>query len=73
VRSAHESWAQKKVLGRIAGRRELREDDDVRGCSARVGERREDPLPVAVEIPDDDVQLSERDPQGFRLTVTNRV
>jgi hypothetical protein len=73
VRGTHESRAEEEILGRVSGRRELREDDEVCASRARVAQRCEDRLAVSFEIPDDDVQLRERDPQGFRLTVTNRV
>ena len=71
VRCADEAGPQEKVLGRVARRRELREDDEIGAGGARLLEAAEDPGPVAPEIPDDAVELCERDPQGFRLTVTN--
>jgi hypothetical protein len=72
-RGPYESRPQEQVLGRVAGHRELREDGEVGLGGARFGEEGEDLLAVAVEVSDDRVQLGEREPQGFRLTVTNRV
>jgi len=70
---ADESRSQEEVLRRVAGYGELREDDEVGLGGARVGEEGDDLLAIAVEVPDDGVQLCERQSQGFRLTVTNRV
>jgi hypothetical protein len=72
-RGTYEARPQKQVLGRVAGHRELREDDEVGLGGTRLGEEGEDLVAVSLEVPDDGVQLGEREPQGFRLTVTNRV
>ncbi len=73
-----ESWAartklgpKKQVLGRIAGRRELGEHDQIGSDAACLGDVLEDLLPVAVEVAHNGVQLSQSESQGFRLTVTN--
>jgi len=73
VCGSHESWPQEEILRWVAGRRELGEDDEVGFGGGRLVDGAEDLGTVAVEVADDDVQLSERDSQGFRLTVTNRV
>ena len=73
ARGPHEPGPEEEVLGRITGDRELREDDEIGAFAPCVGEEREDLLAVAGEVADDCIQLRERDPQGFRLTVTNRV
>jgi hypothetical protein len=70
---AHEPGPEEEILGRVAGRGELGIDDEVRPCSVSVAERREDLRAISVEVADDGIQLCERDSQGFRLTVTNRV
>src|SRR5262249_43235544 len=62
---------EQEVLGRISGDRELGEDDEIGARRPRRGEFAEDLRLVALEVADDAVQLCERDPQGFRLTVTN--
>ena len=71
VRCADEAGAEEQILGWVAGDGELGEDDEIGACAARLGEGREDPLAVAVEVADDGVQLRESDPQGFRLIVAN--
>ena len=85
ARGANEPGTQQQVLRRIPGHGELRQDDEVRGRPLCVRDRRGDPLDVAVEVADDDVQLREGDPhrrilaarvgtsprRGFRLSVTN--
>ena len=73
ARGPHEPGPEKEVLGRVAGDRELREDDEIGAFAPCVGEEREDLLAVAGEVADDRVQLRERDPQGLPFTVTNRV
>ncbi len=70
---AYEPGPEEEILGRVAGRGELGIDDELRPCSAGLAERREDLRAIAVEVADDRIQLCERDSQGFRLTVTNRV
>ena len=73
ARRAHEPRPKEQILGRVARDRELGEDDEIgAGVPARSRSRRIfSRLPS--RSPDDHVQLCERDPQGFRLTVTNRV
>jgi hypothetical protein len=58
---------KEEVLRRVAGDRELREDDEIGLRPPCVGEEGEDPLAVAVEISDHGVELGERKSQGFRL------
>jgi hypothetical protein len=70
---AYEPGPEQEILGRVAGRGELGIDDEIRPRSAGVAQRREDLRAIAVEVADDRIQLCERDSQGFRLTVTNRV
>ena len=52
---------QEQILGRVAGDRQLGEEDEVGARAARLLEPREDPLAVAVEIADDGVDLGERE------------
>jgi hypothetical protein len=68
-----ESGSEQEILGRIARDRELGEDDEIGVRLACPGEARENLLAVSLEVADDAVDLRERDPQGFRLTVTNLV
>ena len=71
---ADESRPEQEVLGRVAGDRELGEHDEIGRRAAGFGDRTRDPLDVAVEIADDDVQLGERESHrvaSFRLTITN--
>ena len=68
---ADEGGPQEEVLGRVPRRRELREENEIGAGGARLSEAAEDLRPVASEVPDDAVELRERDSQGFRLTVTN--
>ena len=72
-RGLDERRPQEQVLGRVAGRGKLGDDDEIRLGGLRLGDGSEDRLPVAVEVSDDRIQLCERDSQGFRLTVTNLV
>ncbi len=58
---ADEPRAQQQVLRRVAGDRELREEDEVGAGIPRRGEPVEDPGPIAVEIADDAVDLGERE------------
>ena len=58
---ADERRAQQQVLRRVAGDRELREEDEVGAGVPRRGEPVEDAGPVAVEIADDAVDLGERE------------
>ena len=62
---------QQQVLGRIAGDRELREDDEVGGVRLGLGEALEDQLPVPVEIADDRVDLGQCEPHGLSLAVSD--
>ena len=73
ARGAYEPGPKEEILGRVAGRGELRIDDEIGLRSAGLAERREDLRAIALEVADDRIQLCERDSQGFRLTVTNRV
>jgi len=70
---AQKPGTEKEILGRVARDRELRENGEVGACGARVRERSEDLLAVPGEVADDDVDLREREPQSFRLSVTNLV
>jgi hypothetical protein len=75
LRGADEAWPEQQVLGRVAGDRQLGEEDDVRVGLLRLGEPVEDALAVAVEVADDGVDLGERESHrcslGFRLSVEN--
>jgi hypothetical protein len=71
VRGPDERGPEQQVLGRVPGRRELGEDDEVGTGRTRPREALEDLRAIAVEVSDDDVDLREGDPQGFRLSVTN--
>jgi hypothetical protein len=73
VRSPYEPGPKEQILGRIPGRGELGKDDEICTRLLRALDVAQDPLAVPVEVAHDDVQLRERDSQGFRLTVTNRV
>ena len=68
---ADEAGPQEEVLGRVSRRRELRKEDEIGAGVARLSEAAEDLGSVSLEVPDDAVELCERDSQGFRLTVTN--
>ena len=72
ARRAEEAGAQQQILGRVAGDGELGEEDEVapRPAPRRSGGHQ---LAVAVEVADDRVDLREREPQGFRLSVENLV
>ncbi len=70
---AHESGPEEKILGRVAGGGELGIHDEIGPCRTSLLERLEDHRAIAAEVADDRIQLRERDSQGFRLTVTNRV
>ena len=48
---------QQQVLGRVAGDRQLGEDDEIAARGLRLLVGVEDPLGVAVEVADDDVDL----------------
>ncbi len=62
-----------RVLGRIAGDRELREEHEVGARVPRLVEPGRDPVGIAGEVADDAVQLgkSESHPTSFILTVEN--
>jgi hypothetical protein len=62
---AHEAGPEQQVLGRVAGDRELREEDEVGVRVARLREPAQDPLPVPVQVADDDIDLGEREPHVF--------
>jgi hypothetical protein len=71
LRRADEPWPQEEILRRVAGDRELREEDEVGARGLRLVEPVEDQLLVAVEVADDGVDLRERQPHSFRLPVEN--
>ncbi len=73
ARGADETGPEKEILGWIAARRELGEDDEIGSGWPSLVQRREDPRAIAVEVADDGIQLCKRDSHSFRLTVTNRV
>ena len=57
-----EAVLQQEVLGRVADHGELGHRDEVAPLLGAVGEGAEDPLHVAVEVPDGEVQLGEPEP-----------
>ena len=84
ARSVQEPRPQEEILRRVAGDRELGQDDDVGPGALCLPHGAHDLLDVPVEISDDDVQLRESQPhpdilsavsyerpRGFRLTITN--
>ena len=60
-----EARAKQEVLRRVAGDRELGEEDDVCAGLLRLVEPREDPLAVPVEVADRRVDLGERESHRF--------
>ena len=62
LRRTDEPGAEQEVLGRVAGHRELREDDEVCGVALRLCESLEDQLAVPLEIADDRIDLGECEP-----------
>ena len=66
---ADERGAEQEVLRRIAGDRELREDDELGAGVARLGDPPDDAVAVAVEVADGRVDLGQSDLHSFRLTV----
>ena len=67
---------QQEILRRIAGDRELGQEDDVRLLRARIGESSENALAVALQVTDDRVDLGESKPHrdnstGLRLSGEN--
>ena len=74
LRRADERRAQQQVLGRVAGDRELGEEDELRACRARVRQTGENALAVAVQVADDSVDLGESKPHrgGFYRFATLR-
>jgi hypothetical protein len=52
-----------QVLGRVAGQRELGEDHQVGAGGGRLGVGAQHPPDIAVEVPDDRVDLRPREPQ----------
>ncbi len=79
ARRLQKAGAEQQVLRRIAGHRELGEEDEVRAGRSRLAERADDLVAVPAEVADDDIQLCERDPHrgfgplspSFRLIVEN--
>ena len=69
LRRADEARAQEQVLRRVAGHRELREEREVGALVARLAEAGEDQVAIPLEVADDGVDLREREPHRFRLTV----
>ena len=57
LRGADEARAQEKVLGRVAGDRELGEEDDVGRRLFRLLQPGENPLAVSLEVADSRVDL----------------
>jgi hypothetical protein len=55
VCGSYESWPQEEILGWVAGRRELGEDEEVGFGRRRFVDGAEDLGAVAVEVADDDV------------------
>ncbi len=60
--SAHEARAKQQVLGRVAGNRELGQEDEVGARAFRFADAVEDPLAVALEVADGRVDLRESQP-----------
>jgi hypothetical protein len=56
---------EQQVLGRVARRRELREQDDLRARVAGAGDVLADPGRVALEVADARVDLGEGETDGF--------
>jgi hypothetical protein len=71
ARRADEARPDQQILGRVAGDRELREEDEVGAGVLRLLDPRDDHVAVPVEVADGGVDLRERDPQRFCLTVKN--
>ena len=69
LRGAHEPRPQEEILGRVAGDRELGEDDDIRGIGLRLGEPVEDQVAVPVEVADDRVDLGQSEAHSLSLAV----
>ena len=70
LRRMDEARPEEEVLGRVAGDRELGEEDDVCPGGLRIGQPGEDPLSVSVEVADGRVDLGKREShRGFRLRV----
>ena len=62
---ADERGAEQEVFRRIAGDRELGEDDEPGAGVAGLGDPRDDAVAVAVEVADGRVDLGERQPHRF--------
>ena len=60
ARGAQKSGLEQEILGRIAGHRELREEDEVGACATRLLEPRHDALAISVEVADHRVDLCQR-------------
>jgi hypothetical protein len=58
-RGAQKARTEQEVLRRVAGHRQLGEEDEVGSGVARLLEARNDPLAVAVEVAHDGVHLSQ--------------
>ena len=56
-----EAAAQEEILRRVSGDGELGEGDDIALLRLGLGDAREDPLDVAIEITDDGIDLGESD------------
>ena len=65
ARGPDDGGPQQEVLRRVAGDRELREEDEVRPRGLRLGEPGDDAVSVPVEVADDGVDLGERESQRF--------
>ena len=70
LRRTDEPGAEQKVLRRIAGDRQFREDDEVGAVGLCLGEALEDQLAVSLEIADDRVDLGQCEPHGLSLAVS---
>jgi hypothetical protein len=73
ARFAQEPWTEEKILRRVARDRELGEEDEVGAGAPRLPQPADDASDVPVEVADDGVDLGERKPPSFRLTVENIV
>ena len=68
VGRAQERRAQQQILRRIAGRRELGEEDEVGACVPRFGEPVRGSARGCRRVADDRVDLRQRDPHAWRIT-----
>ena len=67
-----EAGLQQQVLGRVAGGRQLGEEGDVAALGLGAAQRLEDPLDVAVEVPDPRVDLGGGDTQDGHVISVGR-